>query len=167
MEEHDAVSGGCSPIPRSDLKIGGNELDERQELSKIEPVTPTLNSGNFTVTTRTNFTQFELSLKFRTRHRICNLNSESLLPLIALEMYFEVQVTLFMVLKTLKKPMACLKLVKFQRVLLQKGRILRLNCWWVKRLSLLPVSLFSTLMLIVISELCLRDVIMRMLFPAA
>ncbi|VYS65928.1 unnamed protein product [Arabidopsis thaliana] len=46
MEEHDAVSGGCSPIPRSDLKIGGNELDERQELSKIEPVTPTLNSGN-------------------------------------------------------------------------------------------------------------------------
>ncbi|KAG7554181.1 hypothetical protein ISN44_As11g004540 [Arabidopsis suecica] len=46
MEEHDNVSGGVSSIPRSDLKIGGDELDERQELSKIQPVTPTLNSGN-------------------------------------------------------------------------------------------------------------------------
>ncbi|KAG7549579.1 hypothetical protein ISN45_Aa06g004480 [Arabidopsis thaliana x Arabidopsis arenosa] len=45
MEEHDNVSGGVSSIPRSDLKIGGDELDERHELSKIQPVTPTLNSG--------------------------------------------------------------------------------------------------------------------------
>ncbi|CAH8270120.1 unnamed protein product [Arabidopsis lyrata] len=45
MEEHDNVSGGFSPIPRSDLKIGGAELDERLKLSKIQPVTPTLNSG--------------------------------------------------------------------------------------------------------------------------
>ncbi|CAA7031994.1 unnamed protein product [Microthlaspi erraticum] len=46
MEEHHDVSGGVSSIPRSDLKIGGAELDERHELSKIQPVTPILNSGN-------------------------------------------------------------------------------------------------------------------------
>ncbi|XP_010423490.1 PREDICTED: uncharacterized protein LOC104708592 [Camelina sativa] len=46
MEEHHVVSKGFTSIPRSDLKIGGDELDEREELSKIQPVTPILNAGN-------------------------------------------------------------------------------------------------------------------------
>ncbi|XP_010491056.1 PREDICTED: uncharacterized protein LOC104768720 [Camelina sativa] len=46
MEEDHVVSKGFTSIPRSDLKIGGDELDERDELSKIQPVTPILNAGN-------------------------------------------------------------------------------------------------------------------------
>ncbi|ESQ40439.1 hypothetical protein EUTSA_v10013224mg [Eutrema salsugineum] len=46
MGEHDDVSGGFSSIPRSDLKIGGNELDGKHELNKIRRVNSILNSGN-------------------------------------------------------------------------------------------------------------------------
>ncbi|KFK24944.1 hypothetical protein AALP_AA8G046300 [Arabis alpina] len=39
MEEHDVVSGGFSSIPRSDLKIGGDE-------TKVQHLNPIPNSGN-------------------------------------------------------------------------------------------------------------------------
>ncbi|KAJ4883456.1 Uncharacterized protein Rs2_33549 [Raphanus sativus] len=43
MGEHD---GGFSSIPRSDLKIGDNELDEKQKLSQIGRVDTIIDSGN-------------------------------------------------------------------------------------------------------------------------
>ncbi|XP_013737845.1 uncharacterized protein LOC106440664 isoform X2 [Brassica napus] len=46
MGEHDGASGGFSSIPRSDLKIGGNELDEKQKLSQFGRVDTFRNSGN-------------------------------------------------------------------------------------------------------------------------
>ncbi|CAH2074036.1 unnamed protein product [Thlaspi arvense] len=46
MGEHANVSSGFSSIPRSNLKIGGNELDEKEELDKIRRVNPIPNSGN-------------------------------------------------------------------------------------------------------------------------
>ncbi|KAF3504965.1 hypothetical protein F2Q69_00045546 [Brassica cretica] len=46
MGEHDGASGGFSSIPRSDLKIGGNELDEKQKLSQFGRVDTIRNSGN-------------------------------------------------------------------------------------------------------------------------
>ncbi|CAH8382152.1 unnamed protein product [Eruca vesicaria subsp. sativa] len=45
-EQHNGVSGGFSSIPRSDLKIGENELDEKQKLSQIGCVETIINSGN-------------------------------------------------------------------------------------------------------------------------
>ncbi|KAG2262624.1 hypothetical protein Bca52824_069703 [Brassica carinata] len=46
MGEHDGASGEFSSIPRSDLKIGGNELDEKQKLSQFGRVDTFRNSGN-------------------------------------------------------------------------------------------------------------------------
>ncbi|CAN7069546.1 unnamed protein product [Brassica rapa subsp. trilocularis] len=46
MGENDSVCGGFSLITRSDLKMGGNELDDKQKLSQFGRVDTFRNSGN-------------------------------------------------------------------------------------------------------------------------